>query len=237
VVVLGGPQLSRQPLLIAPVLIVLTVACAHQRPPGPPTPAAVNLDPPDQRAIFSITIGDAIEAALLQQQLGLEPLRVDGNTLYFYDTGGIRAKLATYGYTPTKQNPFAVYQRVVRVSKRGHEADLARFEITLINRERDYWVVRGSIGALRALSAAGYQLSPLGPNEPRPRRVRIYAPTPEDVQRINDLFVDIYAVSRDDKYQRGVVVTGAAFDDQIDALQREGFRVDVIDAPPKAGQP
>jgi hypothetical protein len=195
----------------------------------------VNLEPNDPRPVFSIAVGDDIEAALLQQQLGVESLRTEGHTFYFHDTPGTRAKLAEYGYTPTKENPYAVYHRVVRVARKGDEKELARFDVKLINREPGYWVVRGSLAALRTLSAAGYLLSPLGPDEPRPRQVRIYAPSPADVQRINALFVDIYSVGRDEKDQRGVIVFGGAFDGQIDELIAEGFRVETV-APPSKGE-
>jgi hypothetical protein len=197
----------------------------------------VNLEPNDPRPIFSIAVGDDTEAALVQQQLGVQPLRIKGHTLYFYDAPGIRAKLAEYGYEPTKESSYAVYERVVRVAKRGDQKELARFDVTLINRESNYWVIRGSIGALRALSAAGYRLSQLGSNEPRPRQVRIYAPSLADVQRINAHFVDIYSVSGEGQDRRGVIVIGAAFDGQIDALIEEGFRVETIDPPKKGGQP
>lgn len=228
---------SCKPAAMALAMLVVAVGCAHRGGYVPPPGAAVNLDPDDPRPIFSIAVGDDIEAALVQQKLGVEPLRVEGHTFYFHDTPGIRAKLAEYGYTPTRQSSYAVYQRVVRVAKRGDEKDLARFDVTLINRENDYWVVRGTIGTLRALSAAGYRLAPLGSNEPRPRQVRIYASSLDDVQRINALFVDIYSVSREGRDQRGVIVTGGAFDGQIDALIEAGFRVEIIEPPKKGVQP
>jgi hypothetical protein len=218
-------------------MIIAVLACVHGKPPSPPPETAVNLEPNDPRPIFSIAVSDDIEATLLQQQLGVEPLRVEGHTLYFYEAPGLLAKLADYGYTPSKQNSYGVYQRVVRVGKRGEEKELARFDVKLINRESDYWVVRGSLGALRALAAAGYRLTPLGTNEPRPRQVRIYASSFADVQRINALYVDIYSVSPEGKEQRGVVVTGGAFDSQIDDLIAEGFRVEVIEPVKKGSKP
>jgi len=200
----------------------------------------VNLEPNDPRPVFSIAISDDAEVALICQRLGIEPLRIDDHALYFHDAPGVREKLAEYGYAPAKQNPYAVYQRVVRVEKRGSDQELAHFDVTLINRESDYWVVRGAIGALRALSAAGYRISQLGPGEPRPRQVRIYAPSLADVQRINALFVDIYSVTREGregKDQRGIIVTGGAFDGQIDDLIKDGFRVETINPPKKGDRP
>ncbi|HEY3400779.1 MAG TPA: hypothetical protein VGK03_09130 [Geothrix sp.] len=220
--------------------LLALAGCVHQGRHRPSLGPAVNLEPNDPRPVFSIAVSDDAEAALIRQRLGFEPLRIDGQTLYFHDTPGIREKLAEHGYTPARQSPYSVYQRIVRVEKRGADQELAHFDVTLINRESAYWVVRGSIGALRALSAAGYRLSQLGPDEPRPRQVRIYAPSLADVQRINALFVDIYSVTREGregKDQRGIIVTGGAFDGQIDDLVKEGFRVETVNAPKKGDRP
>ena len=44
----------------------------------------VNLEPPDKRPVKSIQVGDATEAALIQQEMDIEIKYVDANTLYFY---------------------------------------------------------------------------------------------------------------------------------------------------------
>lgn len=223
---------------IAPLL--LAFACKHGGYDGHGGPA-VNLEPNDRRPVFSIEVGDGIEAALLEEKLGLAPLRLTGKTLYFYDAPDIRKKLADYGYEATQADPYAVYERVVRVARRGEESDLKRFSVRLINREPDAWIVRGQIGVLRALAAAGYSLSAIASNEPRPRVIRVWARTPEEVQQISR-YVSIYAVSgqfvpKDN--QRLIGVAATAFDDGIDALTAAGFNVERLEDPPqdRGGRP
>lgn len=224
-------------LAIAPLLLAL--ACKHgsygdHDGHGDPP---VNLEPNDPRPVYSIEVGDEIEAALLEQQLGLVPLRLTGKTLYFYDTADIRKKLDDYGYVATQADLYTVYERVVRVARRGDEQELKRFSVRLINREPDAWIVRGQIGTLRALAAAGYSLSAIASNEPKPRVIRVWAKTPEEVQQISR-YVSIYATSgqfvpKDN--QRLIGVAATAFDDGIDALTALGFTVERLEDPPQDG--
>lgn len=221
-------------LTIVPLLLAL--ACKHGSYGGHGGPA-MNLEPNDPRPVYSIEVGDEIEAALLEQQLGLAPLRLTGKTLYFYDAADIRKKLADYGYVATQADPYAVYERVVRVARRGDEQELKRYSVRLINREPDAWIVRGQIGTLRALAAAGYSLSAIASNEPKPRVIRVWAKTPEEVQQISR-HVSIYAVSgqfvpKDN--QRLIGVAATAFDDGIDALTALGFTVERLEDPPQDG--
>ena len=218
-------------LAIVP-LLVAALACKHgSYGHGGP---AVNLEPNDPRPVFSIEVGDEIEAALLEQQLGLAPLRLTGKTLYFYDAPDIRKKLADYGYVATQADLYAVYERVVRVARRGDEQELKRFSVRVINREPDAWIVRGQIGTLRALAAAGYSLSAIASNEPKPRVIRVWAKSPDEVQQISR-YVSIYAVSgqfepKDNQRLIGVAATG--FDDGIEALTALGFVVERLPDPP-----
>jgi hypothetical protein len=221
------------------IFAVLLCACRHGGygggGTGPGTPA-VQLEPNDTRPLFSIEVGDEIEAALLQQRLRLEPLRLDGKRLFFHDAGDIRAQLAVFGYEPVQADPYRVYQRVVRVRKRGDEAALRRAGVTLINREPEAWIVRGDLGTLRGLVAAGYVITPIASNEPRPRYIRVYVGTPAQAQEVGRI-VSIYASGRAGDQDRGLLLAAAAFDADIDALLAAGYRVERIDPDSTEGRP
>jgi hypothetical protein len=92
-----------------------------------------------------------------------------------------------------------------------------------VAREQSYWIVSGTLAQLRRLVAAGYNLEPLRPDEPRPRLIRIVVPSSTDVQRVANLDVDIFSVA--DTAGRYTIL-GAALDMQIDRLQQAGFTVE-----------
>jgi hypothetical protein len=205
----------------------------------------LDLQPPSE-PILAVAVGDAIEAALLEQQLRVAPVRLDGTTLYLYDRGDIRARLESLGYEPQRVNGADVAQRVARVSRRGAAPgeEIAQFGVSVINRERDHWVVTGSVAALRGLAGSGYRLDPVRDPEPRPRQVRILARSIEDVGRLGGI-VDIYSVEgadrrryeTNDQQGRGVIVYGAAFDSQIDQVRALGMDVEILPPPPRGGKP
>jgi hypothetical protein len=163
-------------------------------------------------------------------------LRLEGKRLYFHDAGDIRAQLATFGYEPAPADPYRVYQRVVRVRKRGEEAALRRAGVTLINREAEGWIVRGDLGTLRGLVAAGYSISPIASNEPRPRYIRVHVSTPAQAQEVGRI-VSIYASGRAGDQERGFLLAAAAFDADIDALLAAGYRVERINPEDTEGRP
>ncbi len=43
----------------------------------------------DSRAVFSITVADSDETALLKQEIGLKPRYARGNTLFFHEAPGM----------------------------------------------------------------------------------------------------------------------------------------------------
>ena len=226
--------------LICFLLLFAATACKHAQPPGYGTPApGVDLEPP-REPILAVSVADSIEAALLEQQLNVVPVRLDGTTLYLYDRGGIGARLADLGYDPQRVNGSQVAQRTVRVSQQGAapREDLSKFGVSVINRERDHWVVSGSLAALRALTGAGYQLAPVRDPEPRPRQVRVLARSIEDVGRLGGI-MDIYSVERADRQQQTkggpVIVYGAAFDFEIDRIRELGMEVEILPPPPARG--
>jgi len=222
------------------LLLLAVVACKHGAPGG--SPPQVNLEPNDPRPLFSIEVGDEIEAALIQQKLGLAPLRLEGRTLYFHDGADIRKKLAEFGYVASEADPYRVYERVVRVARRGDEPALRRAGVTLINREPDYWVVRGSLGVLRGLAAAGYVITPIDSSEPRPRAIRVYVRTPEEAQEVEryaSIYASGFAPGYDKARQEGrlMVLAAEAFDAAIDTLRGLGYRVELIEEPAKGDRP
>lgn len=226
------------------LLLTLLTACVQPAPPPPivtPPPASppqpgsiegVSLEPPD-RPILSVTVGDTIEAALIQQQLQVEPVRVEGNTFYFYERPDLRARLEALGYEPARANPHEVTRRVVRLSLGGAapREDVRRFGVRVINRERDYWVVTASVASLRTLVEAGYSIAAVRDPEPRPREVRVYPTSRQELERLGGL-MDIFAAL---ETREGFVVEGAAFDEQIDELRALGFRVELV--PPRGEKP
>lgn len=221
-------------------LLFAVAGCKHA--PGYGGAPGVDLEPP-REPILAVGVGDAIEAALLEQQLRLVPVRLDGTTLYLYDRGDIRARLASLGYEPQRVNGAEVARRVVRVSLQGGAPrdDLSKFGVNVINREREHWVVTGTVAALRALAGAGYRLEPVRDPEPRPRQVRIRARSAEDVGKLGGI-VDIYSVERagrpnEQQREGAVIVYGAAFDSQIDQVRELGMEVEILPPPPGGGKP
>ncbi len=208
-------------LLLCWIIGVIFLGCEHMAEHG--VGNAVNLDPNDPRPVLRISIDDGDEIDLLRQQLKVEPIYVKDGQLYLSETKGIREKLDELGYRPIQMTPLDVYERVVRIERRGAESEMIQVGVELINREPHYWIVRGTLAQLRALKRLGYQLGTLGPNEPAPREVRIVVPTTKDVQQVNQLHVDIYSV---EETKLGIIIYGGAFDAQIDELKAHQYVVE-----------
>jgi hypothetical protein len=175
--------------------------------------------------VYRVTVEDGAEIDLLRQRLHLEPLRTDGTTLYFFEAAGLLDSLRAFGYRPEQADTLEAYRRVVRVQRRGDEKEMLVSGVQLLNREAQYWIVSATLGQIRTLTRLGYRVGPLVGNEPRPREVRIRAPTREDVARIGELQVDIYGVREVDG---GFDVFAGAFDGQIDRLRALGYSVERI---------
>lgn len=206
----------------------LAVAGCSSTPQGAP----FSLTPRETRPIAAITVGDANEASLLVQELSLEPIRTEGNRLYFVADSRVTQRLRDLGYTPEPADILQVERRTVRVYRRGDEAEMLRSGVTLINREPDYWVVTGPLRQIASLRTAGYRITALGPNEPRPREVRIRLPAGQSSLVLGSFGLDIYSVY---SAPTGVEVTAGAFDSQIDALRAAGYNVERISTVPPGG--
>jgi hypothetical protein len=222
-------RLSKSVLITA---AALTVGCrSSPREPEDVTPvdvpptdvAPADIAPRDKARWIAVTIDDAAEAGLIQQQLKATVVRVDGNRLYLVDRPGLQERLATAGYEPAMVDRQEAETRVVRVPRRGDEKALLQSGVHLINREDRYWIVRGTLRQLALLQRLGFQIAPLGPDEPRPREVRISVRSRDDVARVAATHVDIYSVRQE---KDGIVIYAGAFDSQIDSLQAAGYRVE-----------
>jgi hypothetical protein len=206
---------------------VLTAGCrSSPREPAEPAPVDVKpieVAPRDNARWISVSVDDAAEVGLIEQQLKASVVRVEGNRAYLVDRPGLRERLVAAGYEPTAVDRQEAETRVVRVLRRGSEKALLQSGVQLINREDRYWVVRGTLAQLGLLQRLGYQVAPLGPDEPRPREIRLTVKSRDDVTRVAATHVDIYSVRRE---KDGFVIYAGAFDNQIDSLQAVGYRVE-----------
>jgi len=193
----------------------------------------VDLAPNDSRPVYSITIADGNELALLKQQLKIEPVYARGKTLYFLKDEVLIEKLEALGYRPVKENPYDVYERIVRVKRRGKEEELMKTGVRLINRENSYWIVRGNLEQLKILQRLGYRINRISQEEPRPREVRILVKQKEDVAWVAAIHVDIYTVIRED---RGFAIYAGALDYQIDKLREREYEVEIINTVKQGGE-
>jgi hypothetical protein len=178
--------------------------------------------------IYRIEVEDGIEVGLIQQQLGLLPIFVRG-PYFYYTEKVINARLRELGYQPSPVDPLDVLTRVVKVPRRGPEEALREIGVTVVLREPDYWVVRGTLRQLSLLHRLDYEWADLGGWEPRPRQLRLAVSTPEEVREVGAGDIDIYSVAESEK---GFIIRGAAFDDTIDALLARGFEVEILPDPP-----
>jgi hypothetical protein len=205
----------------------VTAACrSSPREPDDVTPvdvAPADVAPRDTARWIAVTVDDAAEVGLIEQQLKASVVRVEGNRAYLVDRPGLPERLAAAGYEPTPVDRRQVETRVVRVPRRGSEKELLHSGVQLINREERYWVVQGTLAQLALLQRLGYQIAPLGTDEPRPREVRLTVKSREDVARVAAIHVDIYSVRQE---KDGIVIYAGAFDNQIDSLQAAGYRVE-----------
>jgi hypothetical protein len=203
------------------------VAAACATPAGT---SKVDLAPHSKLPLYQVAIEDPDEAALITQQLKIAPMLVEAHTMYFLDSGGAAKRLAAAGYEPKRAAAENVESRIVRVPVQGTEAELMATGVTLINREKDYWLISGTLAQLSLLPRMGYSLDPMG-GDPRPREVRVTVPSRADVQAINAMGVDIYGTVAAKDPKGAIVITGGAFDAQIDAMEKAGYKVERITSP------
>ena len=140
----------------------------------------VSLAPPDKRPVFSVMVEDGTEAAILQQSLNLEIVKMEGNRLYYYDgNAALIEKLKQVGYEQiNSEEQQQVYKKYVKL-RLPKSADttykdladmLSRQQIQVINREKDHWVIYGTLGALNNIKHSGNILQNLN-YELKPREI------------------------------------------------------------------
>ena len=211
---------------MALVLSACRKPAAESQPPSPEGGPAVVLPAPSKEPRYSVAVDDPDEIALLTQQLKLTQVRATRGKVYFSADASQLGRLREFGYEVTQADPEAVDYRVLRVRRRGSEEDLRSQGITIIAREKAYWVISGTLGQLRRLAAAGYRLDPIAPDEPHHKLIVIVVASRVDVQRVANYQVDIFTVS--DTTGRRFAIHGAALDMQIDQLRAAGFTVTVL---------
>jgi hypothetical protein len=217
------------------ICLVLTCGLLPWLTPGQATPSLADatqkaeVSSEKSKDLFRIDIEDAIEAGLVEQQLKIKPALVVNRWFYYYGDEETNQLLRRYGYEPVKVNPGDVLTRVVRVSRRGEEEDLVKAGVTIVLRERAYWIIRATLNQLQLLGRLGYQVEDLRRGEPRPRQVRIVVSKWEQVAEVGAHRIDIYSSA---KSERGYIIEGGAFDDSIDELRTAGFRVEILADPP-----
>ncbi len=213
--------------LLGILFVVLAISCT--------TVKTGDLEPASKVPVYSITVEDATEAAILEQELKLQILKIEGNQLYYSDENGAMAdRLVQFGYNrPTKEDPYQVNKtyrmlllKSVKDSLPVMLAKVKELKITLINQEKDHWVLYGSLADLKQLQAQGYQLTKLN-YELRPREIKVEVESREDIQKIANLGVDIFS-SASSQTRRIIIVEGSAFDHQIEEIRKMGFTVTVV---------
>lgn len=223
---LPGPEHRADIMTKVVAVVLLITACHRPSQPSPETTPDYALPAPDTTPRYAIAIDDPDEIALLMQQLKLGRVRATRGAVHFDADAAQLGRLRELGYNVTQIDTEAAGYRVLRVLRRGSEEDLRTQGITIIAREKNYWVVSGSLAILRRLVAAGYRLQAIAPDEPRPRLIRIVVGSNDDVQRVANYQVDIFSVA--DTTGRRFVIRGAALDMQIDRLRQAGFTVEVL---------
>ena len=177
------------------------------------------------RELYRIRVDDGVEAELIQQELKIIPEAVRDNWFYYYGNDRLNKILRQYDYHPSSQNPDDFFTRIVRISPVRKEDKSRKLGVEVLLREPSYWVVRASIGQLRQLYRRGYDPRPIEERYLRPRQLRLFVPTAQDVQQASSLGLDIY-VTRPER--GGYVISGAGLDDVIDRLRAAGLSVEIL---------
>ncbi len=193
----------------------------------------IKLEPADKRPVKSIQIGDAAEAALIEQELDVEIKHVDNNTLYFYsDNQDVVSELENIGYTVKEANPMQTSFKLVKLIASNNlnlsgerndnvQKQLDEYNIKVLKREKDYWAIYGSLSGLSRIQELGFKLQNME-TEVRPRSIQITVYSREDIQKINEMDIDIVSTK---PLEQGYVVYGSAFDYQIDQLEAAGYNI------------
>jgi hypothetical protein len=199
-------------------ILLLTTACQHL--------SQLSLTPPSAATVYSLVVTDPSEIDLLRQQLHLDIVTVRDSLVYFHSPSAeTMTRLASLGYAaPRTAIPDDVYMLYGEIKGNYDEATILQKGVRIINREKDYVIVYGSIAKLKGL---GYNLY-VPAEEIRPREIEVSVPAQPDIQKIYDLGVDIFSVGKDSTGKRGFIVHATAFDHQIDSIRKMNFPVTII---------
>ena len=213
-----------------PVTLLSLVLVPGQAKQAPGQSSQIYQRADDNQSLYRIAIEDPNEAGLIEQQLKLKPVLVESGSFYYHGDGKVNELLRGYGYVPRPVNREVVLTRLVKVSrKKGSEEDLTRAGVTIVLRERNYWIARATLAQVQLLERLGFAMEKLGHRELHPRQIRIAVARREQIAEVGALRVDIYSTTKSEKEY---VIRGAAFDDSIDELKAAGFKVEILTDPP-----
>jgi hypothetical protein len=202
-------------------LIFLAGACQSKK--------ELLLKSPSDQKLYSIKADDATEVEVLKQQFKLDVVLVENNEVYFHATNeALLKQLTDMGYAaPAQHAPDDVYSLFGKVTGTYSEEEIIKSGVSVVNREKDYVIVYGSISKLKALKARGYNL--LTPDtEIRPREIEVGVNSQPDIQKLYNLGVDIFTAVKDSTGKEGFIIHGSAFDRQIDSIKKMNFRVTIL---------
>lgn len=199
--------------------LLTTTGChwCHHKPPS-----AVTLE---ARPLQVLEVEDATETALLVQELGLAPVATAGRRVYFRAQGDLLQRLAALDYQVIDTDANDVLTRTMWVLGPRKEAPLHEVGLRILRREKDGWIVSGTLRRLSLLEKLGYRLEELRGREPHPRPILVVLKDRRDVSKVLAVGIDVYAMGP--LGDRGFVVNGGAFDDAIDALRAQNFAVHI----------
>jgi len=195
----------------------------------PPSYKTRQAEEKPKKPLYKIQVEDAVEAELIEQELKVKPELVRDRSFYYSGDEVTNKRLREFGYEPVLVDRDEVFSRVVFVPRRGNEELLREVGATVVLRELRYWIVRASPKQLRVLERLGFVIQDLGRREPHPRQVFLVVKDRAQVEQAAQLGVDIYTAR---PTQRGLEISGAAFDDAIDQLRARGYVVEIEPDPP-----
>ena len=181
-------------------------------------------EPKEERPLYFIKVDDAVEAALIEQQLQLKPVMIRDGLFYYYGDERLNARLREFGYEPGVAEAGEVFERYVCVSRTDDENPLLEAGARILLREQEYWLVMATTNQLRTISRLGYKIRAVSERELRPRIVRIYVQKKEEVGEIAKLLSDIFSIEPEEQM---IAVYGAAWDDMIDKMRARGYSVEI----------
>jgi hypothetical protein len=175
--------------------------------------------------------GDYLQVDEFLMRFAASLLRHDPPFLFLQLDTGRLAELRNVGYEPQVVEPEDFAQKVVRVDKPSEDviARVRAIGADLIQREPDYIVVQATERQLDAMKRQQIDYRLIQERDLAPRFVRIAAPDRGSVALVVGAGIDIFEI-------REGIVTGRAFDSQIETLRRQGLKVDIA-PPPSVRQP